>query len=39
MIANSEQSNEADKWRYIALKSISTDDNCPIKVCLDYVEE
>ena len=39
MIANSEQSNEADKWRYIALKSVSTDDNCPIKVCLDYVEE
>ena len=26
MITNSEQSNEADKWHYIALKSVLTDD-------------
>ena len=26
MITNSEQSNEADKWHYVALKSVRTDD-------------
>ena len=33
MITNSEQSNEADKWHYIALKSVRTDDgfNRPIR--------
>ena len=33
MITNSEQSNEADKWHYIALKSVCTDDgfNRPIR--------
>ena len=33
MITNGEQSNETDKWLYIALKSARTDDgfNCPIR--------
>ena len=33
MITNSEQSNEADKWHYITLKSVRTDDvfNRPIR--------
>ena len=33
MITNSEQSNEADKWHYVALKSVRTDDwfNRPIR--------
>ena len=33
MITNSEQSDEADKWHFIALKSVRTDDgfNCPIR--------
>ena len=33
MVTNTEQSNEADKWNYIALKSVHTDDgfNRPIK--------
>ena len=33
MITNSEQSNKADKWHYIALKSVRTDDgfNRPIR--------
>ena len=33
MITNSEQSNETDKWHYIALKSVRTDDgfNRPIR--------
>ena len=33
MITNSEQSDEADKWYYIALKSVRTDDgfNRPIR--------
>ena len=26
MITNGEQSDEADKWHYIALKSVRTDD-------------
>ena len=33
MITNSEQSNEVDKWHYVALKSVRTDDgfNLPIR--------
>ena len=33
MITNGEQSDEADKWHYIALKSVRTDDgfNRPIR--------
>ena len=33
MITNSEQSDEADKWHFIALKSVRTDDgfNFPIR--------
>ena len=33
MITNSKQSDEVDKWHYIPLKSVSTDDglNHPIK--------
>ena len=34
MISNDKQSDEIDKWHYIALKSVSTDNefNCPIRI-------